>query len=75
MTVEEAERAFKEMLPIETKLASIHSGTVRKYEKPSGLLYERNGALLTDVFIIVPEGENSVARYSIDKLKLSETED
>ena len=72
MTVEEAERAFKEMLPIETKLASIHLGIVRKYEKPSGLLYERNGALLTDVFLIVPEGENSVSRYSIDKLILSE---
>ena len=72
MTVEEAERAFKEMLPIETKLAAFPSGTIRKYEKPSGLLYQRNGALLTDVFLIVPEGENSVSRYSIDKLILSE---
>lgn len=72
MSEAEAIKAYREMLPVETIGSDISSGKIRKFGMPIGLLYERNGALFTQVHLIVPEGERATSRYPIEKLKLSE---
>ena len=72
MNEAEAIKAFREMLPVETVRPDIGSGKIRKFEMPIGLVYERNGAMLTEVHLIVPEGERATSRYEIEKLRLSE---
>ena len=73
MTVEEAERAFREQLPCETIAPEINTMKVRKFEKPTGLLIERHESELTKVFLIFAAGENSVTRYQIELIKLADS--
>lgn len=72
MTVAEAEKAFREMLPVETINIDICTREIRKYDRPFQIVYERHDSLLTRVFIVVKDGERCVIHYPIEKLKLSE---
>ena len=72
MTEAEAEKAFREMLPVETIRPDISTLKVRKYDKPFQIIYERHDSLLTKVLIAVKSGERAITVYPIEKLRLSE---
>lgn len=72
MTVAEAEKAFREMLPVETINIDISTRKIRKYDRPFQIVYERHDSLLTKVLIAVKSGERAISVYPIEKLRLSE---
>ncbi len=71
MSEAEAVRAYREMLPVETIHPDISAMKIRKYDMPIGILYERGESLLTTIYLLVREGERSLTRYEISKLKIS----
>ena len=72
MNAAEAEKAFREMLPVETIHPDISTNKVHKYDKPFQIIYERHDSLLTKVLIAVKSGERAISVYPIEKLRLSE---
>lgn len=72
MTAAEAEKAFREMLPCETKTLDTSLMRILKYDKPYELIIQRDDSLLTKTFLVFKSGENCLIRYPIEKLKLSE---
>ena len=72
MNAAEAVRAFEERLRCETITPEIVNMRVNKLGVPVGLTYERDKSTLTRVFLIFPAGENAIAKYQIEKLRLSD---
>lgn len=73
MNVAEAEKAFREGLPCETKVIDIvGTGRINKYPAPWKITYIRDESMLTRVTLTFKEGERATIEYPIEKLKLSE---
>ena len=72
MTEAEAIKAYREMLPVETMVPDISTGTTRRFDMPIHLVYKGPGSLLTKVFLVFETGEKSVSEYPIERLRLVE---
>ena len=73
MNVAEAEKAFREGLPCETKVIDITlNGRINKYPAPWKITYIRDESTLTRVNLVFKSGENCTIEYPIEQLKLSE---
>lgn len=72
MNIAEAEKAFREGLPCETKTLDTSLMRILKFDKPYELIIQRDDSLLTKMFLVFKSGENCLIRYPIEKIKLSE---
>ncbi|MBQ3021925.1 MAG: hypothetical protein IJD91_01180 [Clostridia bacterium] len=71
MTVEEAERAFREMLPCELLGWDCFYREDRNLGRPIKIVYEKGGSLLTSVSLVFGD-ERCIVEYPIERLKLVE---